>query len=455
MSVPERGRVLVVDDEESMRHFVGRALKREGYTVLEASDAASACALLDRHPIDVLITDIRMPGMDGLELFRLIQEEDPTMRTILISAHGTIRDALAAMNDGAEGFLPKPFERDELLAVVSKATEKARLLREVEELRAQVSDARDRRGLIARSKSMRQLLNVMSKVASHDGTVLISGESGAGKELVARAVHSMGPRSDGPFVAVACAALPDNLVEAELFGVVEGAFTGADRDRPGFVERAAGGTLFLDEVGDIPPHVQPALLRLLESAEVTRVGGTETIQVDVRVICATHQNLRALVDAGEFRSDLFYRLNVLPLEVPPLRERKEDLPLLVTRFLEDVGRPELIFSQETFAALGRRRWTGNVRELRNLVERLAGTHEPSTVRPEDLPVEESSQELMEMPVTGEGYREALTRFERSYWSEVLRGTQGNISEAARRTGISRPSLHSKLSQLGIDARDFR
>lgn len=447
-------RVLVVDDEESMRHFLKRALKRQGCDVVDVASGDQALEALGSAPFDVMVTDIRMPGMDGRDLFLKALEVAPGTRTILMTAFGSIKDATDAMNRGAESYLAKPFETEELVAAVNKAGEKARLLAENRVLREQVRQDGAYGGLVGDSRAMRKLYRTIDRVARVDGTVLVTGESGSGKELVARAIHARSSRKDGPFVAVHCGALPETLVEVELYGVVEGAFTGADRTRAGYVERAAGGTLFLDEIAEIPLAIQPSLLRFLESGEVTAVGGEEVTHPDVRVVAASNRDLRMLVEEGRFRDDLFYRLDVLPVNVPPLRDRVDDVPLLVAHFLTEVGRPDLVFPPDVTAYLQGLPWTGNVRELRNLVERLAGTVEGDSVAMTDLPVE----------VTGSAgsntadfrpYRLAMEQFERDYVSGLLERTNGNVSEAARLGGMARPSLHARITALGIDVQRFR
>lgn len=448
--------VVVVDDEESMRRYVERTLKRAGCTVRACSRAAEALALLDEAEPEVLVTDIRMPGMDGLALFARVARDHPSTRTVLISAHGSVRDALKAMADGAEAYLPKPFEAEELVQVVAKAGEKARLLRENEQLKRDLREGAGFQGMAGSSKAMRALFSLIRKVAPQPGVVLITGESGTGKEMVARAIHRLSAVRKGPFVPVACASLPPGLLEAELFGVQAGAFTGATRDRPGYVERALSGTLFLDEIGDIPPAGQTALLRLLESGDLARVGSSESRRADVRILAATHRDLKAMVSTGEFREDLYYRLHVLPVRVPPLRERREDIPRLIGRFLDEVGRPELVFSPEALEALKQREYRGNVRELRNLAERLAGTVEASVVEIQDLAATDDEAAPPPEPAAGiQPYREALREFERSYVEDLLRQTRGNISEAARASGLSRPGLHARLGHLRLDASRFR
>ena len=447
-------RVLVVDDEESMRHFLVRALQRQGCEVTAAVDGPTALEALGSGAFDVMVTDIRMPGMDGRELFAKARESSPGTRAVLMTAYGSIKDAIAALEQGAESYLAKPFETDELVATVMKAGEKARLLSENRVLREQLSGAGSFGGLVGQSSAMRKLYRTIERVARADGTVLITGESGVGKELVARAIHARSGRGDGPFVAAHCGALPQTLVEAELFGVVEGAFTGADRSRSGYVERASSGTLFLDEIAEVPIEVQPSLLRFLESGEVTPVGGEEVLHPGVRVVAASNRDLRLLVEEARFRPDLFYRLDVLPVRVPPLRDRIEDIPLLVAHFMVAVGRPELVVPPDVMAYLQGLPWEGNVRELQNLTERLAGTVEGDVVTLDDLPSEVHGDDAVAR-AGFRPYRLALEHFEREYLEGLLERTGGNVSEAARLGGMARPSLHARIAALGIDLAGFR
>ena len=448
-------RVLVADDEESMRHFVSRALRRRGFGVATAASAEEALEILAREPFDVVVTDIRMPGMDGIELLERVSTCAPAVRTILMTAFGSVKSAIDALHRGAENYLTKPFETDELVAAVAKAGEKSRLVEENRNLRRMLHGRSGFGGLIGVSRPMMRLFRQIDQVARRSGTVLVTGESGSGKELVARAVHERGHGSEGPFVAVHCGALPDGLVSVELFGAVKGAYTGAENERRGYVERAQGGTLFLDEVGEIPIDVQSALLRFLEDGAYTPVGGTEERQSSARVVAATNRDLRARAAAGTFREDLFYRLDVLPLAVPPLRERLEDIPLLVTHFMEAVGRPGLAVPPDVMAHLQAQPWPGNVRELRNLAERVASLVDGDVVEIADLPTEMREPGSATVDVSGKPYRAALDTFERSWLEKLLSGTGGNVSEAARVAGMSRPTLHARLNALGIDASAYR
>jgi DNA-binding NtrC family response regulator len=448
-----RSRVLVVDDEESMRHFVARALAKAEFEVDAAASAEEALTLIEQAACDVLVSDIRMPGRDGVELMSEVRRRCPGVRTVLMTAFGTVNNAIEAMQRGAETYLTKPFETAELVAAVQKAAEKARLSAENRVLHEMLASGGAYAGLVGGSRTMRQLYRRIDQVAQRSGTVLISGESGTGKGLVARAVHRRSPWKEGPFVSVHCGSLPESLVEAELFGVVEGAYTGATRSRSGYVERARGGTLLLDEIAEIPTDVQVTLLRFLDDGELIRVGGTEVERVEVRVVVATNRDLHQLVEQGRFRDDLYYRLDVLPLKVPPLRERREDIPLLLTHFLANAGRPELCIPPDVMAFLQGREYEGNVRELQNLAERLAVLVDGDVVEFESLPGD----------VRGEAgaaesfrpYRQAMENFERRYLEGLLDRTGGNVSEAARLGGLGRPSLHARIAALGIDVHRFR
>jgi DNA-binding NtrC family response regulator len=443
--------VLVVDDEETMRLFVQRALERAGHRVRTAGRGDEALALLAEVPADVVVSDIRMPGLDGHELLREVGATHAGTRVILMTAFGTIREAMSAVSAGVEAFLEKPFETEELLFHVAKAGESARLAAENRALRELLEGRPGPGAILGKSRAVRRLVQMIHRVAPHPGPVLITGESGTGKELVARAIHARSGASEGPFVAVHCGALPAPLVEAEIFGVDAGAFTGATEPRAGHVERAEGGSLFLDEVAEIPRENQASLLRLAEGRECMRVGGTRPYAPRCRLIAATHRDLRAEVEAGRFRAELYFRLHVLEVRVPPLRDRREDIPLLLRAFLDAAGRRDLEVPVEIQEQLMALPWPGNVRELRNLAERWAVTLEGSSIGPTDLP-EETARGA---PVRPSPFREALQRFEREYFERLLAEARGNVSEAARAAGLPRPTLHARLLALGLDPARFR
>ncbi len=444
--------VLVVDDEESMRFFVKRALERAGHKVQAVANAAAAMDAAKQRPFDVVVTDLRMPGMNGHELFAELLREGIAARVVLMTGFGTVKDAVAAIHAGAEAYITKPFEAEELLVSVQRAGEKARLIAEVGALRSAFESGQFE-GMVGNSRPMRKLVSLIARIAPHEGAVLISGESGTGKELVARAIHARSRRAGKPFVAVHCGALPQGLLEAEIFGVEAGAFTGAERTRIGHAERADKGTLFLDEVGEIPLQMQPALLRFLQEGEVVRVGGTTVLHPDVRVVASSQCDLRELVRSGKLRQDLYFRLNVLPLTVPPLRDHSEDVPLLVRGFLARFGHAEALVSTAAMAALTAHPWPGNVRELRNAIERMLALKPGGSIELEDLP-EECRGGAMQ-PVGEPGYRETMENFERRYLEDLLTRAAGNVAEASRLGSIPRASLHARISVLGVDLSRFR
>ncbi|HKK70247.1 MAG TPA: sigma-54 dependent transcriptional regulator [Candidatus Krumholzibacteria bacterium] len=446
----EPGTVLVVDDEEQMLRSQERMLVREGYAVLTATSANEA---LDRlrgadHDVDVVLTDLRMEGMDGMQFVETAKRLYPDLEIIMMTGYGTIETAVEAMRKGAYDFLPKPFKRMQLLKIVSRAMERRSLLAENRRLRQQVADGGGR-SVVGNSDAMRRVLDMVAQVAPSEATVLILGESGTGKEVVARAIHEASDRARKPFVKVSCAALPDSLLEAELFGYERGAFTGADRRKPGRFELADGGTLFLDEIGDIPLEMQVKLLRVLQEREFERLGGTQTIGVDVRVLAATHRDLRQQVEKGRFREDLYYRLAVIPLEVPPLRVRPDDVPLLAAHFAakyarDDTRIPALL--PETNEALVRYDWPGNVRELENAIERAVVLCKDGVIGPHDLPPHVGTRQgerdgaYLKVPI-GTTMREV----EDLLIDQALQLSQGDKQKAAALLGISARTITRHLN----------
>lgn len=380
-------KVLIIDDEESMRHMLSVILKREGYEPTAISDAKVALELIGDEEFDFLLSDIRMPGMSGMELLTALEGVEAAPTVIMMSAYGTIDLAVECMVRGAYDYISKPFQGDEIVLTLKKAEERERLKRENTRLKREVSDSLGE--IVTRDPEMLDILNLAGKVSKVDSTVLITGESGTGKELVARAIHSGGPRAGGPFVGVNCGAIPGELLESELFGHVKGAFTGAHRGRVGLFEEASGGTLLLDEVGELPPELQVKLLRVLQEGEVRRVGDEKTFKVDTRVIGATVRDLGEAIKGGDFREDLYYRLNVVRIDLPPLRNRPLDVEDLANHFLsvysETFGREGLLISPEAMELLKGYPWPGNVRELENIMERCVLLLEGTTLRPEDLP----------------------------------------------------------------------
>jgi DNA-binding NtrC family response regulator len=408
-------------------------------------------------PAPVVVLDLMLPGgMDGQEVLRQVKALKPETAVILITGFGSIKSAVQAIRRGAEDYLTKPFEPSEIVLVIEKALEARKLREENRELRARL-DQRDSYGglVLGRSPAMRKLYATMDAAAASDATVLLMGESGTGKEIVARAIHAGGRRATAPILPVSCAALPGPLFESAVFGHVKGAFTGAAQARRGLVERAEGGTLFLDEIAELPLALQPKLLRFLERKEYAPVGAEEARRADVRVMASTHRELEAEVAAGRFRSDLFFRLNVLALRVPALRERGEDVLLLARHFLalyaERYGKPVVDFNPPAAASMSAHPWPGNVRELMNVVERAVALGEGESVEavPFDAPAA-GGPALREGPL-----REASRDFERRFLEELLRAEEGNVSAAARRAGVSRPNLYRKLKELGLDPGRFK
>jgi DNA-binding NtrC family response regulator len=445
-------RVLIVDDERNLCLMLGQMLELAGHVVESAATGEAALELLDRNSFDVAFLDVRLPGMDGIKTLSRIRESHPSVGVIMMSGHGTIETAVRAVRQGAVDFLEKPLSRDQVLLTLDQVLELQRLQKENRRLRTAVGDGE----LIGNAPAMDELRGRIAQVAPTAATVLIQGESGSGKELVARAIHRQSRRAEGTFLALNCAAIPAELIESELFGHTRGAFTGAVAERAGVFEAASGGTLLLDEIGDMPLSLQAKLLRVLESGEFVPVGGTEPRQADVRIVAATHRDLEAHVAGGEFRQDLFHRLNVVPLRVPPLRERLEDVPLLAGAFLEQaVARQQLParrFGTDGLQALGRYRWPGNVRELRNLVERLAILAPGELINATFVDAELSG--IVAGPDAGQGLRGIVEQCERDAIAQAVRGSKGNVAEAARRLGLERAHLYKKARALGMNLREI-
>jgi two-component system nitrogen regulation response regulator NtrX len=439
-------RVLVVDDEPSILLEVAGALKRH-YDVLTATSAEEAERVLGQEHLDLLLTDLRLPGKDGIALLEAAKAAAPDLPVVLLSGHGTIEDAVKAIRLGAADFLEKPFGPERLQVTVERALELRALRRENARLRERVGGVDD---MVGKSKVVDQIRGEIAKVAKSDAKVLVTGESGAGKELVARAIHRLSARSRGPFEKLNCAALPKDLVESELFGYEKGAFTGAVQMKRGRLEAADGGTLFLDEVGDMSLETQAKFLRAIETGEIERLGATKTIAVDTRIVSATNKDLPAEIQAARFREDLYYRLNVVPIHVPPLRSRREDVPLLVDHFVAmfgaEHGRPRRVVTPEAMERLSRYGWPGNIRELKNLIERLLIMTDGETIGPADveeaLPADSDEGPPSEI-------KAARDRAERDTILSTLRQCDWNVSEAARRLGMDRGFLHRKIKRYGL------
>jgi DNA-binding NtrC family response regulator len=460
--VGEVKQVLVADDEDNLRRVLKAQLQHDGYEVHSVADGAAVLQAMSEHHIDVLITDLRMPKLDGMKVLKAVSDRYPHVPVIMITAHGTVDTAVEALKLGAFDYVTKPFDRAELRRVVSKAAKTRELSQ------AHVSGDPSERGryrIIGQSKPMHGVYEAIEKVADTPSTVLITGESGTGKELIARALHENSARKDKPFVSVNCAAIPPDLLESELFGYERGAFTGAVTSKPGRFELAHGGTLFLDEIGEIPVSMQVKLLRALQEQQFERVGGIKTISVNVRLIAATNRDLKARIADGGFREDLYYRLNVVHVQLPPLRERPSDIPLLIEHFVQKfnakLDRSVTGFEDEALRRLLVYAWPGNIRELENVVERCMIFAEDGEVGAQHLPAEiQDSDGAAPRLVPGldatpgqtglkEAVREATLKLEREFIRRALEQTGGNVTHTARLLKISRKSLQNKMKELGL------
>ncbi len=460
-------KILVVDDEPHMTRMLARLFRQIPHAKIEtALSGEEALAKIEKFSPLVVVSDIKMAGIDGITLLKKIREFDSTISVILITGYGTIEMAVEALKLGAYDFIQKPFDSDRILHIVERALERTTLLRENERLKRKViTCAWERLGIVGESPAIQRVLDMVERVAQSDVTVLIRGESGTGKELIARAIHVLSERRDKELVTVNCPAVPEHILESELFGYVKGAFTGATTDKKGLFQVADGSTIFLDEIGDIPPNIQTKLLRVLQEKEIRPLGSTKTIPVDVRVIASTNQDLEAKIKAGLFREDLYYRLNVVTIYVPPLRERREDiLPLamyFLEKYAEEYGREGLNFSSEALEYLLRHPWKGNVRELQNVVRRAVLLSKGEVITPEDL------AELTDSPLRtdpfidyfekpyAEAKKELLNSFSRRYVENLLFKTGGNVTQAARLAGLERQAFQRLMRQFGVRSEDFR
>jgi nitrogen regulation protein NR(I) len=472
--------VLIVDDELNIRRVLAAMMNREGYDVSTAADGEQALAVLQGTPVHVVVTDLVMPKLGGMELLRRVTSEFPDVPVIVITAHGTVDSAVQALKAGAFDYITKPFEQAELAKVIAKATR----AHEIERQNAHPVAEGDRPPFVGGSSAMRQIHEIVAKVADSPTTVLITGESGTGKELIARELHRNSSRRDKPLIKVNCAAIPKDLVESELFGYEKGAFTGAVGSKPGRFELADGGTLFLDEIGEIPVEMQVKLLRALQESEFERVGGIKTLRVDVRLIAATNRDLEELIRDGRFREDLYYRLNVVPIALPPLRDRREDIPTLVHAFLEKynrrLGKRVERVEDEAMQLLLQWPWPGNIRELENLMERSVLFADEPVIRAHALPdalreraaaagaaagalpgapPPPSPSPAVAVALAGNGasmkeiVRHAQAELERELITRALEETGGNVTRAAKRLQISRKSLQVKMKELGLRGTD--
>ncbi len=457
----ERKQILVADDEANLRRVLSAMLERDGYDVHTVSDGAAALKALTERHVDVVVTDLRMPKLDGMEVLKRATAEHPEVPVIIITAHGTVDTAVEALKLGAFDYITKPFEQTELRNVIGKA---ARTLDLRERAFSIEPGERGRYRIIGEAPQMREVYEVIEKVADTPSSVLITGESGTGKELIARALHENSSRKDSPYICVNCAAIPPDLIESELFGYERGAFTGAVTTKPGRFELSDGGTLFLDEIGEIPVNMQVKLLRALQEQTFERVGGIKTLEVDVRLITATNRDLRHEIDEGRFREDLYYRMNVVHVHLPPLRERKSDIPLLLEHFLAKfnarLDRDVKGFSAAALARLGAHPWRGNIRELENVVERCMLFCDGEEVQTKHLPPEirgaerdaDSTDEHAEAEAGGglkAAVKEATAKVERELIVRALEQMKGNVTHAARILKISRKSLQTKMKELGL------
>ncbi len=442
----QTGRVMIVDDESVVRESLEKWFANEGYQTRCFASAAEALAAVRPGACDVVLLDIKMPGMDGMELQRRLREVDPELMVIVMTGYASVETAVQALKTGAYDYITKPFDPDDLLNTVSHAIEHRRAKHEVQRLQEHLSEALPKSALIAQSAAMKRVEEMIEVVAPTDTTVLVTGDSGTGKEVVARAIHAASPRRNMPMVVIHCGALTETLLESELFGHERGAFTGAQARRKGKFEVAEGGTVFLDEIGDISLKTQTDLLRVLQEKEITRVGGTEPIKVDFRCITATNRDLEGMVKAGTFRLDLFYRLNVMQIHLPPLRERREEIPLLAKHFLETfavaMNRPIPRISDEALRVLAEYDWPGNVRELENAIERAIVMSRGAVIEAGSLPIVAATS-----PAAPAGRR--LEDVERQHIERILEETDWNLSRAARVLDIDRTTLYNKLKHFGL------
>ncbi|WP_346804972.1 two-component system response regulator GlrR [Klebsiella pneumoniae] len=444
MTIRKPARLLLVDDDPALLKLLGMRLVSEGYSVVTAESGPEALRVLGREKVDLVISDLRMDEMDGLQLFSEIQKGHPGMPVIILTAHGSIPDAVAATQQGVFSFLTKPVDKDALYKAIDEALEQ----------RSPATDEAWRQAIVTRSPLMLRLLEQAGMVAQSDVSVLINGQSGTGKEIVAQAIHNASPRHDKPFVAINCGALPEQLLESELFGHARGAFTGAVSNREGLFQAAEGGTLFLDEIGDMPVALQVKLLRVLQERKVRPLGSNRDIEINVRIISATHRDLPKAMARGEFREDLFYRLNVVNLKIPPLSERTEDIPLLANHLLRqsaDRHKPFVrAFSSDAMKRLMAAKWPGNVRQLVNVIEQCVALTSSPVI----------GDALVEQALEGENtalptFVEARNQFELNYLRKLLQITKGNVTHAARMAGRNRTEFYKLLSRHELDANDFK
>jgi len=445
--------ILIVEDEAKMRRLLELNLGEDGFDTRSAADAEAGLEMLQRDPVDLVITDLKLPGMGGLEFLHAVKRMNAALPVIVMTAFGTVETAVEAMKAGASDYVLKPFSLAEMRMVVHKELDVLRLREENRSLREELGKRYEYPNIVARSPKMQEVLATVERVAATNSTVLVGGESGVGKDLIAHLIHQRSRRASGPFIKINSTAIPENLLESELFGYEKGAFTGATTSKPGKFELADKGTLFLDEIGDVPPGTQVKLLRVLQERSFERLGGTRTLKVDVRLIAATNRDLRAALEEGTFREDLYYRLNVVPIDIPPLRDHKEDIPdlvnLFIERFARAAGKSIGGISPDALAALTAFHWPGNVRELENIIERGVALSNGGVLQVSDIHLDASrtkapgdSHALLPEGMTLEQWEDEMIR-------EALRRANGNKSQAARLLGLSRNALRYRLSKIGI------
>jgi two-component system response regulator PilR (NtrC family) len=454
-------RLLVVDDEPSMREFLEIMLSQDGYEVITSASGEEGFKIYRKETPDLVLTDVKMPGMSGLDLIREIHSLDPAVPIIAITAYASADDALRAVREGAYDYLSKPFQIEDLRIIIRNALETKRLRRENQELKRSIEEKYRFGEIVGKSSEMEDIFSLIKKVAPSKAGVLIIGESGTGKELIAKAIHYSSPRADKPFITINCTAIPENLLESEMFGHLKGSFTGAVSNKAGLVEAADTGTLFLDEIGEIPLSIQVKLLRFLQEREFRRVGGTDDKKIDVRIIAATNKKLEKEMELGNFREDLYYRLNVIRIKIPPLREREEDIPLLVNHFMKkfaaEQGKNITRVSSLAMRVLSNYSFPGNVRELENIVERCVTLEQSDQLTAENLPtklIERSAATTpteMDIPPDGIDLNRTMENTERKLITKALEMTGGNRSRAARLLGISFRSLRYRLVKLGMES----
>jgi len=447
--------ILIVEDEPKMLRLLELNLSEDGHTPRTARDAESGLKLLSQEKIDLVLTDLKLPGMDGLEFLQAVKRSNAHLPVIVMTAYGTVETAVVAMKAGASDYVLKPFSMEEIKLLIRKELDVHHLREENVTLREALGKRLEFKNIIAKSPKMQEVLATVERVAPTQSTVFLGGESGVGKDLIARVIHQHSRRAAGPFIKINCTAIPESLLESELFGYEKGAFTGAVSAKPGKFELADKGTIFLDEIGDMPGSIQAKLLRVLQDREFERLGGTKTLRVDVRVVAATNQDLRVALEQRTFREDLYYRLNVVPINIPPLRERKEDIPYLVDHFIQrfarEAGKPLTGITPQAMRLLKDFHWPGNVRELENIVERAVALSIGNLLDVPDIQLDLSpsapSRPTAAVPFPPEGT--TLERFEDEIIKEALRRASGNKSQAARLLGLSRNALRYRLSKMGV------